>query len=285
MRDRCHQALAKLAPGSFLLNKYYKEIEPAMELPSLANASCNSPSLMDSDEDMSLDSDDPGSSDDDAMEEIAMCDEPAPSSNLTSSPLPQPPTLVHSSPNTAVPSRPPTLRPTVLLKAATGAQSGERPRPTASLRSLDIGERLKQRFLDIDVLATLVGLFFELPWTNFMHSGRTPHASGGQSGSDHGKSELGPGETLRIALDGTLFGVWFPGDTQKWLVCSASIIKWVRALFQVNTAMKAAVAIRTINSSNLTVTSAHSLLSIVRQLGYESGVRAPISHSSNVHAD
>ncbi|KZP10831.1 hypothetical protein FIBSPDRAFT_962733 [Athelia psychrophila] len=58
------------------------EIELAME-PPVSNASRNLPPLIDSDEDTS--------SDDDATEEIAMYDEPAPSSNPTS--LPQPPIL------------------------------------------------------------------------------------------------------------------------------------------------------------------------------------------------
>lgn len=151
------------------------EIEPAMELP-VSNASRNSPSLIDSDEDMSSDDDDPGSSDDDAMEEITMYDEHTPSTNLAS-PLPQPPILVPSSPNAAVLPSPSEL-------AAQGAAHGsnqslpgsdsegglKRKTSTHSRRSakrrttadsikeprLCVGERLKKRFLDFNVLATLL---------------------------------------------------------------------------------------------------------------------------------
>ncbi|KZP10869.1 SAPS-domain-containing protein [Athelia psychrophila] len=166
------------------------EIEPAMELP-VSNASRNSPSLIDSDEDMSSDDDDPGSSDDDAMEEIAMYDEPAPSSNLTSSPLPQPPILVPSSPDAAVLPSPSDIAvqsaaqdsnqslPSsdsdsgLKRKTSTYSRRSAKRRTTAdSIKEprLCIGERLKQRFLDVNVLATLLDLFFEFPWNNFLHS-------------------------------------------------------------------------------------------------------------------
>lgn len=152
------------------------ETEPALELP-VSNASRNSPSLIDSDEEMSSDDDDPGISDDDAMEEIAMYDEPS-SSNLTASPLPQPPMIVPSSPNAAALPSPSEI---AAHGAAQGSSSSsslsssevevglKRKTSTHSRRStkrrttmdskevqVPIGERLKKRFLDVNVLATLL---------------------------------------------------------------------------------------------------------------------------------
>ena len=78
------------------------DVEPAHDFP-VHNAQNDSSSLLDSDEDMSGD-DEPGSSDDDAMEEIAMYEEPRSNVNkdslLTASPLSHASPLPSSSPST-----------------------------------------------------------------------------------------------------------------------------------------------------------------------------------------
>ncbi|KAG1794856.1 SIT4 phosphatase-associated protein-domain-containing protein [Suillus plorans] len=120
----------------------HDDVEPALELP-VTNRSRGS-SLLDSDEDMS--DDEPGSSDDDVLEEIMMDDPP----KLQSEDLqPQePPIIVPSSLNAA--SLPP--------PAEIAAQG------------LSIGEKTKMRFLEANVLSTLLDLFFEFPWNNFLHN-------------------------------------------------------------------------------------------------------------------
>ena len=150
------------------------ETEPALELP-VSNASHDSPSLIDSDEDMSSDDDDPGSSDDDAMEEIAMYDDTSPSKNRSTSPLPQPPIIVPSSPSAA------SLPPPSEIAAQGAAQrtssfqsfdsdslgtktsspsrrSLKRRTTVESSREslLSVGEKLKRHFLDVNVLSTLL---------------------------------------------------------------------------------------------------------------------------------
>jgi serine/threonine-protein phosphatase 6 regulatory subunit 3 len=150
------------------------ETEPALELP-VSNASRNSPSLIDSDEDMSSDDDDPGSSDDDAMEEIAMYDDSSLSKKRSVSPLPQPPIIVPSSPNAA--SLPP---PAEIAAQGAAQRSGSfqssdsdsfgTKTSSPSRRSLrrrttidgspetllSVGEKLKKRFMDVNVLGTLL---------------------------------------------------------------------------------------------------------------------------------
>ncbi|KAH7915316.1 SIT4 phosphatase-associated protein-domain-containing protein [Hygrophoropsis aurantiaca] len=160
------------------------EIEPALELP-VTNPSRDS-SILDSDEEMS--DGEPGSSDDEAMEEIAMYDEsPKAQVDLSldgESPLERPPVIVPSSPNAASLPSPSEI-------AAQGAalsqknsepdsQSGKSPSShsrkssrrvmSSEASELPIGEKMKQRFLDMDVLKTLLDLFFEFPWNNFLHS-------------------------------------------------------------------------------------------------------------------
>jgi serine/threonine-protein phosphatase 6 regulatory subunit 3 len=150
------------------------ETEPALELP-VSNASQNSPSLIDSDEDMSSDDDDPGSSDDDAMEEIAMYDDPSPSGNRSASPSPQPPMIVPSSPNAASLPAPSEIAAQGAAQRSSSFQSSDsdslrtktsshsrrsskrRNTIEGSLESLvSPGEKLKRRFLDVNVLATLL---------------------------------------------------------------------------------------------------------------------------------
>lgn len=159
------------------------ETESPHELPITNHR--DSPAL-DSDDDMS---DEPGSSDDDAMEEIAMYDEPQSlelSPTVADPPLPQPPIVVPSSPNAA--SLPPPSE--IAAQGAALSRRGSlgpgvdpdttsQPRSRTSSRrssrrantlvdSLNIpstiGERLKQRFLDINILSTsLVSLLLAFP--------------------------------------------------------------------------------------------------------------------------
>ncbi|EGO21202.1 hypothetical protein SERLADRAFT_452336 [Serpula lacrymans var. lacrymans S7.9] len=163
------------------------EIEPALELP-VTNAS---PSLLDSDEDMS--DDEPGSSDDDTMEEIAMYDDPVKDHpDCLEVPLQQPPMIVPSSPNAASLPSPAEIaaQGAALSQRNFGGSSSDSDSPTAkppsthSRRSsrrmtaldtplemvLPVGEKMKQRFLEANVLSTLLDLFFEFPWNNFLHS-------------------------------------------------------------------------------------------------------------------
>ncbi|KAJ7080423.1 SIT4 phosphatase-associated protein-domain-containing protein [Mycena belliarum] len=113
-----------------------------------------------------------------------------------SPPLQEPPHLVPSSPNAAsLPS--PTEIAMAQRDAAAATLASPEPalsasRSTASLRShaskrgnrrsivipaapppgapLPVGEMLKRRFIDLNVAATLLDLFFEFPWNNFLHS-------------------------------------------------------------------------------------------------------------------
>jgi len=131
------------------------EIEPAKELP------IHDPSLsLDSDEDMIAD-DEPGSSDDETMEEIAMYDDnkASPSAllslHLSSSPV----ALISSSP---VSGSPRSLR----RRSSDSLGSTAKSRPRGSRQSsrkstitetpkdfVPLGERLKQRFLELDVFS------------------------------------------------------------------------------------------------------------------------------------
>ncbi|KZT70090.1 SAPS-domain-containing protein [Daedalea quercina L-15889] len=184
------------------------EAEPAHDFP-VHNAQNDSSSLLDSDEDMSGD-DEPGSSDDDAMEEITMYEEPRSNINkdslLTASPLSRSSPLLSSSPSTSStslpnllpssnlvpsPGTPPATSdvPAITLPRQNSWNSGSdtdtlsRPRSSSSRRSLRrhstldvtngrpvLGERLKQRFLEANVVSTLLDLFFDFPWNNFLHS-------------------------------------------------------------------------------------------------------------------
>ncbi|KAJ6526260.1 SIT4 phosphatase-associated protein-domain-containing protein [Mycena vulgaris] len=107
-----------------------------------------------------------------------------------SPPLQEPPHLVPSSLNAAsLPS------PTEIALAQRDAATLKSPEPelsasgsTTSLRShsskrnsrrivlpspgapLPVGEMLKRRFVDLNIASTLLDLFFEFPWNNFLHS-------------------------------------------------------------------------------------------------------------------
>ncbi|EIN06991.1 SAPS-domain-containing protein [Punctularia strigosozonata HHB-11173 SS5] len=168
------------------------EMEPAAEFP-VSGAPRMISAGMDSDEDMS--GSEPGSSDDDAMEEIAMYDEAGPSSNSTSalslaqgvpartpSPSPSPSQSPSSSPSEGAPhmrqnsaspvgSLSDTPRPH-LLRSRRGSRRTLRDSTTSLSKTgyVSVGEKLKRRFLEVDVLSTLLDLFFEFPWNNFAHT-------------------------------------------------------------------------------------------------------------------
>ncbi|CAK5277201.1 unnamed protein product [Mycena citricolor] len=128
------------------------DIAPAHELPVSGGLS----SLSDSDEDMS--DDEPGSSDEDLMED----DTPFPISK-PHAPLPpsgSPPLQQESAPSASpvlpTPSSSPSIR-------------SQRARQSVVLE-LPPGELFKRRFVELNILSTLLDLFFEFPWNNFLHS-------------------------------------------------------------------------------------------------------------------
>ncbi|KAG6836788.1 hypothetical protein H0H93_003209 [Arthromyces matolae] len=157
--------------------------------PSLPISSAHDSMTLDSDESMS---DEPGSSDDEAMEEIAMYDDPP--HNLTrlttDSSIPELPLTIPSSPISfkSPVSASPTQGDAYVESpvAETAPTSNTPPHARGSSRRnsrrsyilngshttdnyLPVGERLKQRFLDLGILSTLLDLFFEFPWNNFLH--------------------------------------------------------------------------------------------------------------------
>ncbi|KAI0636560.1 SIT4 phosphatase-associated protein-domain-containing protein [Trametes polyzona] len=163
------------------------EVESAHEFPvSHAPAS----NLTDSDDDMS--GDEPGSSDDDAMEEIAMYDSPAP--DPSPAPSGSPSSIAESpaaSPSPSAQSPSPSTSPSDIAAFPQHRQNSwssdtegpvARPRSASSRRSVRrstrdtlagrpvLGERLKQRFLEVNVCSSLLDLFFDFPWNNFLHS-------------------------------------------------------------------------------------------------------------------
>ncbi|OAX34190.1 SAPS-domain-containing protein [Rhizopogon vinicolor AM-OR11-026] len=161
----------------------HDEIEPALELP-VTNRSRES-SLLDSDEDMS--DEEPGSSDGDALEEIMMDDSPkvqhSSSEDVSSQ---QPPIVTFSSSNAE--SFPPTeiaAQGAIQRSSSTSSSSDGSTAKSSSIHSrkssrrtfsadttasLSIGETTKKRFLEANVMSTLLDLFFEYPWNNFLHN-------------------------------------------------------------------------------------------------------------------
>ncbi|KAI6005448.1 SIT4 phosphatase-associated protein-domain-containing protein [Pisolithus albus] len=145
------------------------EVAPALELP-IHNP--RSSSILDSDDDMS---DEPGSSDDDAMEEIVMDDiatKDLPAE--TSEPPMEPPSMLQPSP-IAISSTPPdqlvfhrspisegSVSNSSLSKAYSNNSRRSSRRMTRDLVSeIPTGERMKQVFLQESVLSVLLDLFFE----------------------------------------------------------------------------------------------------------------------------
>ncbi|KAJ7193823.1 SIT4 phosphatase-associated protein-domain-containing protein [Mycena pura] len=170
------------------------DITPAHELPVTGSARSAS-IIVDSDEDMS---DDPGSSDDDSvtMEELNMYEDPtlpisapqpsppfkrAASEPPPSPPLQEPPHLVPSSPGASVsPPSPTSLKspdPAMSTSTSTGSlrsHSSKRNSRRSIVQQPDtplpIGDQFKRRFIDLNIASTLLDLFFEFPWNNFLHS-------------------------------------------------------------------------------------------------------------------
>ncbi|KAJ3869056.1 SIT4 phosphatase-associated protein-domain-containing protein [Lentinula novae-zelandiae] len=156
------------------------EIEPALELPiSSASSTSNASSLLDSDEDEDMST----SSEDDSMdmEEIAMYDEPQMQSTAEPPPL-SPEVDMHAAEPTESNSVPPSvsadnigpLRHGSVSSLPTRRNSRRSTLPSASAPSAEaplvVGERLKKRFLELNVLGVLLDLFFEFPWNNFLHN-------------------------------------------------------------------------------------------------------------------
>lgn len=138
------------------------EIEPAKELP------VHDPSIsLDSDEDMIPD-DEPGSSDDEVMEEINMYESKASPLSSLAIPLSSSPAMSASPLGSPTSRRSPILHRKNSTDSATSTTSRARSRRDSkqSLRRgtatetakdfVPLGERLKQRFLELDVLSTLL---------------------------------------------------------------------------------------------------------------------------------
>ncbi|KAI6008648.1 SIT4 phosphatase-associated protein-domain-containing protein [Pisolithus marmoratus] len=154
------------------------EVEPALELP-IHNP--RSSSMLDSDDDMS---DEPGSSDDDAMEEIVMDDmatkDPPVETSEASMESPSissssPITISSTPPDQVAPQRSPASEGSVSNSPVSRAYSNHSrrssKRTTRDLVSeMPTGEMMKQVFLHESVLSVLLDLFFEFPWNNFLHS-------------------------------------------------------------------------------------------------------------------
>lgn len=141
------------------------EVEPALELP-VTNPS-RACSLLDSDDDMS---EDPGSSDDDAMEEIVMDDEsPKGHSRIgddsqteqlqtTVASPPSPSSSEHAT-QTAFQRSPASPSPREASSQTTltpSRQSSRRSTTLDMIPEIPVGERMKQCFLDSSVLSTLL---------------------------------------------------------------------------------------------------------------------------------
>ncbi|KAJ3514203.1 hypothetical protein NLJ89_g2505 [Agrocybe chaxingu] len=166
------------------------EVASSHEFP-VRNPSDDSPSL-DSDDDMSDSEDEPGSSDDEAMEEIAMYDDPqlspipvtkslppamavasSPASTASSESIDQTPTssmavTITSSPDSESSSM--TRHSTSGRGSRRSSRSRRKPTLDASVESLPVGEQLKRRLLDQKIVGTMIDSFFEFPWNNFLHS-------------------------------------------------------------------------------------------------------------------
>lgn len=161
------------------------ETAPSMEFP-VRNAAYDDSGSLDSDDDMTDSGDEPSSSDDEAMEEIAMYDEtplsPIPFATslppISSSPISES-SLVLSPQGQTVPSSPPPSSPSATSNPATPGSDADSGRMTSSRTSgrgsrrssrsrrrltiegsrdtlLPVGEQLKQRWLDENVLGTMI---------------------------------------------------------------------------------------------------------------------------------
>jgi serine/threonine-protein phosphatase 6 regulatory subunit 3 len=118
---------------------------------------------LDSDEDMIAD-DEPSSSDDEAMEEIAMYDDhrALPSASLPSPPSSSPMGLIPSPPHSRSPTSSRKRSSDSLKSTATARSRSMKPCSRKGITTdtlndfVPLGERFKQRFLELDVLSTLL---------------------------------------------------------------------------------------------------------------------------------
>lgn len=173
------------------------ELEPAQELPiSIASADLSVLDYSDEDEDMSGD-DGRSNSSEDEMEEIDMNEDvtPPPVSPRVEPTGESSALFAPSSPNTdsAEPASPRTQssrgvalsrthRLSASLTESDRSSIVSRPASAGSRRSLKrslmidnpthlpIGDKMKQRFSETGILSTLLDLFFDFPWNNFLHS-------------------------------------------------------------------------------------------------------------------
>lgn len=174
------------------------EIEPALEFP-VHGAPQDSSSLLDSDEDMS-DDEGPGSFEDDPMEDVTVSGEPKTSDGtskprlgvtplhtrspvdtlpISASPGATPPPDMVSSGGNVSPRRKGSNQSigsegsTIGRRSVGSRRSSKRVTLTDVSRSgpsVPVGERLKHKILEDNVLTTILDLFFEFPWNNFLHS-------------------------------------------------------------------------------------------------------------------
>ncbi|KAJ6531097.1 SIT4 phosphatase-associated protein-domain-containing protein [Mycena capillaripes] len=186
------------------------EIAPARELPVTNSVHSDASLLDSDEDMSSDDEPGSSDDDSVTMEELAMDEDPASTTPFPisappqttpplraasepppSPPLQEPPHLVPSSPNAA--SLPSPTEVALAQRDAAALKSPESETPasasTTSLRShsskrssrarlvppppgapLPVGELLKRRFVDLNIASTLLDLFFEFPWNNFLHS-------------------------------------------------------------------------------------------------------------------
>lgn len=161
------------------------EVEPALELPVASSHTAVS-GMNSDDDDMS---DDHASSDEDVMEEVAMSEDLTHSGTFSTPPGTPPtltlsPAIMTSELSTDVSPKPRKI--SRRKNSSSSESSAKRQRSTSStspqtfrssmhlansvqILSVSAGQRLKQKFLDLSVLSTLLDLFFEFPWANFLH--------------------------------------------------------------------------------------------------------------------
>ncbi|KAJ7137920.1 SIT4 phosphatase-associated protein-domain-containing protein [Mycena epipterygia] len=186
------------------------EIAPSRELPVTNSMHSDSSLLDSDEDMSSDDEPGSSDDDSVTMEELAMDEDPSSTSFPISAPpqphstpppasasdpppsppLQEPPHLVPSSPNPAALPSPSEIALAQRDVATLKSPESELPASTSttSLRShsskrnsrrnvlpspgapLPVGEMLKRRFVDLNIASTLLDLFFEFPWNNFLHS-------------------------------------------------------------------------------------------------------------------
>ncbi|EJD53175.1 SAPS-domain-containing protein [Auricularia subglabra TFB-10046 SS5] len=164
------------------LDEEDEELSEARELPvsnSVSSMTDSSSLLSDSEGDISADDDEDS---DESLDELPVS-APRPHSNsATPSPRDSPyhgsPVIVPSSPIESLRRGSGTLTPN-LTTSGRNSRHASRSRSRASsakrVRDSDrevypIGDVVKQRFIDLNVISTMVELFFKFPWNNFLHN-------------------------------------------------------------------------------------------------------------------